>query len=398
MGRKERSGLNPQIYEEACEWFVEFRGGGIGASQRRDLDAWLRKSPEHLRAYLEIAAIWNDGPSLDPAGKWDTETLLAQAAEEPDNVVTIATRGTASGGVAARADAADADRADVVRANAMRSRIASLSVTRRFLALAASLLVVCAAAWLYTQRNIYATDIGEQRSIRLADGSTIDLNSRSKVEVRYSGGDRSIDLLEGQALFQVAKDARRPFVVTSGDTRVRAVGTQFDVNRRKSGTIVTVLEGRVAVLSEHANARASSSIGSVVHEGAVSGSAHTPTLTPDSRDKSVERAVYLSAGEQLSLTASIPSQHPVSVNVTAATAWKQRQLMFESATLAEVAEEFNRYNERQLIVKGADLYDFHISGVFSSIEPNGLLDFLRAQPGVEVTETDSGYRVARKSP
>lgn len=368
MGRKARSGLNPQIYEEACEWFVEFRGGGTDAAQRRDLDAWLRKSPEHLRAYLEIAAIWNDGPSLDPAGQWDAGTLLAQAAQEPDNVVVIEPRSAAA------------------RGDSVPLRTASFNVPRRCLALAASVLVVCAAAWLYAQRNIYTTDIGEQRSIRLTDGSTIDLNSRSKVEVRYSEGERAIELVEGQALFQVARDARRPFIVTSGDTRVRAVGTQFDVNRRRSGTIVTVLEGRVAVVSEHAAMPATAPGEAVARAGSA----------PDTRRKPDGRAVYLGAGEQLSFTTSLAPQ-PVLVNVATATAWKQRQLIFESATLAEVAEEFNRYNERQLIVQGADLYDFHISGVFSSIEPEGLLDFLRTRPGVQITETDSGYRVAKKS-
>jgi transmembrane sensor len=351
MALESGSGLNPQIRDEACEWFVEFRGGKVDAAQRRGFDAWLRKSPEHLRAYLEIAAIWNDGLSVDPDGKWDTDTLLAQVAATPDNVVAIEARGAA------------------VPADAAPPRVASPGVPRRFLALAASILIACAAAWQYAQRNVYATDVGEQRSIRLADGSTVDLNSRSRIEVRYSGDRRSIELLEGQALFQVARDARRPFVVTSGDARVRAVGTQFDVNRRKSGTIVTVLEGKVAVVSEHPTMRAGSSADSV----------------------------YLSAGEQLDLAAPAASR-PAPINVAAATAWKQRHLMFESATLTEVAEEFNRYNERQLVVQGAaGLYGFHISGTFSSIEPDGLLDFLRAQPGVEVTETDSGYLVSRKS-
>jgi transmembrane sensor len=379
MALEAGSGLNSQIREEACEWFVEFRGGKIDATQRRGFDAWLRKSPEHLRAYLEIAAIWNDGLSVDPDGKWDTGTLLAQAATTPDNVVAIEARGA------------------VVPVNAAPPRVASPDAPRRFLALAASVLIACAAAWHYAQRNVYATDVGEQRSIRLADGSTVDLNSRSRIEIRYSGDRRAIELLDGQALFQVAKDARRPFVVTSGDTRVRAVGTQFDVNRKKTGTIVTVLEGTVAVVSEHPTMRAASLADSAARAGSAPGTPGARGSALDTRGEPPARAVYLSAGEQLDLATAVASR-PATVNVAAATAWKQRHLMFESATLTEVAEEFNRYNERQLVVRGAaDLYGFHISGTFSSIEPDGLLDFLRAQPGVEVTETDSGYLVSRKS-
>jgi transmembrane sensor len=351
MERKARHGFNNQIYEEACEWFMEFRGGRVDAPQRRELDAWLRKSPERLQAYLEIAAIWNDGPALDPTGKWDTETLLAQAADEPDNVVSHPNHAQPRSSSAVHV----ADRR-VARKNG-----------RRFLAIAASLLAVCLVAWIYSQRNVYTTDIGEQRSIRLADGSTVDLNSRSRIEIRYSYDERSIDLLEGQALFQATRDASRPFIVHSGLTQVRAVGTQFDVNRRKAGTVVTVLEGKVAVTSVR------------------------PDSPPSERSSS-----YLSAGEQLRVARGAES-HPISANVASATAWRQRQLVFESATLAEVAEEFNRFNERQLVIEDPALYDFHISGVFSSSDPVSLLQFLRRRPGVEVQETGSTLRVTKKS-
>src|SRR5882672_9996987 len=68
MDRQARSKMNIQIYEEACTWFVECRAGDLDDAGRREFDRWLRKSPEHLSSYLEIAAIWNEGPSLDPGG------------------------------------------------------------------------------------------------------------------------------------------------------------------------------------------------------------------------------------------------------------------------------------------------------------------------------------------
>jgi len=66
MDHQVRSKMNTQIYEEACAWFSECRAGDLDDAGRREFDRWLRKSPEHLSSYLEIAAIWNDGPSLDP--------------------------------------------------------------------------------------------------------------------------------------------------------------------------------------------------------------------------------------------------------------------------------------------------------------------------------------------
>src|SRR5690606_26847429 len=88
---------------------------------------------------------------------------------------------------------------------------------------------------------------GEQRTVTLADGSVIELNARSRIKVRYADRERAIDLLQGQALFRVAKDPTKPFIVASGGTYVRAVGTQFDVYKKSVGTVVTVVEGRVAV-------------------------------------------------------------------------------------------------------------------------------------------------------
>ena len=111
-------------------------------------------------------------------------------------------------------------------------------------------LVIAGAIWWQAEHfPIYATEIGERRSITLADGSTVDLNARSRVRIEFSKKERRVDLLDGQALFQVTKDKNRPFIVSSGDATVRAVGTQFDVYRRTNSTTVTVLEGRVAVYS-----------------------------------------------------------------------------------------------------------------------------------------------------
>src|SRR5882762_5372323 len=90
MERPARSKMNTQIYEAACTWFVDSRAGDLDDAGRREFDRWLRKSPEHLSAYLEIAAIWNEGPSLDPRSEWATNTLIEQArAAEDDNVVVL---------------------------------------------------------------------------------------------------------------------------------------------------------------------------------------------------------------------------------------------------------------------------------------------------------------------
>jgi transmembrane sensor len=246
-----------------------------------------------------------------------------------------------------------------------------------------------ALTWYQSVRiPVYATTFGEERSITLEDGSIIDINSHSKIRVRYSADERDVDLLEGQALFHVAKNPSRPFFVNSGTTQVRAVGTEFDVYQKLGGTVVTVVEGRVAVLS-----RSETRFGEVddLHQAVVprTGKPDAPKLPTGGNPP-----IFLSAGEQVLVT-PLSMQKADRPNISIATAWTQRQLQFESASLSEVAEEFNRYNQRQLIIEDPTLYDFHISGVFSSSDPASLIRFLRERPGVRVTEAQAEIRVSK---
>ncbi|MEJ1964468.1 MAG: FecR domain-containing protein [Gammaproteobacteria bacterium] len=360
---------NEQIAEEAGEWLVRHRCGNFDDAGRREFDTWVRTSPEHIRVYLELSAIWEDVSSVDMRGLADADQLVARAGMEA-NVVPMQPRDRQA--LPARDVPSTPEVPDVPQAShalhAPRTRRASRRAGSR--AFAASLAGVLALAlislWFYHGRPAtYETATGELRSIVLDDGSTVQLNSQSKLRVRFAEHERNVELLAGQALFQVAKDKTRPFIVSSGEARVRAVGTQFDVYRRKGGTTVTVLEGQVAT------------------SGPLTIAAGRP------------EQVLLSAGEQITLEPRV-SPRPMRANVAAATAWTERHLVFESATLAEVAEEFNRYNRRPLVVAGEGLRDFHVSGVFSSADPTLLLRFLRAQPEIAVDETDTEIRVTRR--
>src|SRR3990170_693395 len=81
--------LNAQIYSEAAEWFVTCRSGALDDADRRKFDAWLRQSPQHLSAYLELAAIWDEGPGLDAEHRYDTESLIAGALADRSNVTEL---------------------------------------------------------------------------------------------------------------------------------------------------------------------------------------------------------------------------------------------------------------------------------------------------------------------
>jgi transmembrane sensor len=391
--------MNQQVYEEASEWLVEFRTGLPDQSTRKRFERWLSTSPEHVRAYLEQSSVWEAISAQQPAERHELDALIERARESSAGKVVP----LAPPQVLARSAGAGRD-----------SRWSSfLSRRRALLATAATLLltVLGVSGHFYAARNVYSTAIGEQRSILLSDGSTIDLNARSRVRVRLDKYGRHVDLIEGQALFRVAKDKKRPFIVASNGTRVRAVGTQFDINQRKGGLIVTVVEGTVAVSGPviHAND------GGGPKTNEVSGaSVKLPVGAPGSPAKRLARnsqsssagsaparsaisagtgEILLDAGQQLTLSAIVPTAPsaqpqptPRAVDIESATAWTQRRLIFESTPLEDVTAEFNRNSERALIISGHGLDDFHVSGAFSSTDVQPFLRFLRAQNGVEVIE------------
>lgn len=398
--------INRQILDEASEWFVDFRVGDVDSVARKRFDEWLRRSPEHIRAYWEIARIYVDLPPATAFGRLNSEELIAYAHSDA-NVVSLH---------------APPNEAHPLRLENARDPLneggAAGCPPRRFrrpflaAAAVAFAFVLGAAVWWQAHRYpLYATDIGERRLITLADGSTVDLNARSQLRVEFSNAERRVELLTGQALFQVAKDKARPFIVHSGDATVRAVGTQFDVFRKDSGTTVTVLEGRVAVYSSadltssapppgsaSTNAASERALPSAStrdsHSASASDSSGSTGLVPSNSDLSGPSgfgAVFLAAGEQTTVTATaIVSPHRA--DAEAATAWLQRKLIFEGSRLSDVVDEFNRYNHTQLVIEDPKLRDFEISGVYASTDPASLIRFLQDQ-GLRVTSEENEVRI-----
>jgi transmembrane sensor len=349
MNRKQTADkVNPQVRERATQWLVAFCEREVDASGRQSFDRWLRASPEHVRAYLQICALWESTGLLVESAKIDMDSLVQQALCE-HNVLSFST-------------------------NEMAARVSAGTSSPRptaspaWRALAACFLLACAIAggvtwWQLTRTPIYETGAAEQRTVRLPDGSTVQLNARSRVELHFTAHERAVDLVEGEALFSAARNPSRPFIVRSDVADIRAVGTRFDVYRKSNGTVVTVVEGKVAI-----------------------GAESLPTA------KQHAAPVLLSAGEQAVATFR-PPFHAYRTNVLAATAWTQGKLMFDSTPLREVVAEFNRVGSRRLTIADASLLPLHVSGVFPAADATQLVDFLRERFGVSVTETDKEVRI-----
>lgn len=344
--RTSNSKAHAAIVAEASTWFIEFRAGDVTGELRTQFIDWLRRSPEHIQAYLDISRVWAELPASEAARKFDIAALIEDARRSAD-VISLDASETA---IPARSAA----RQPKTRWQRGWPRLATAAM--------ALLAIIAARLWMAQAPAAYATAIGEQRTIQLADGSTIELNSQSSVQVRLAEHQRDVTLIEGQALFRVAKDRSRPFVVHAGDAEVRAVGTEFDVYRKQSATVVTVVEGRV-----------------------------------ETQEESGAPPIMLSAGEQLTVAPHMVTT-PVRTDTAVATAWLQKHLVFEETPLADVAEQFNRYSRRPLIIDDRTLQEIKISGIYSSTDPTSLINFLRNQPGILVIETDKRVRILRRDP
>lgn len=393
--RQKASTLDSLILDEASEWFVEFRAGDVNAQAREQFDEWLRRSPGHIQAYMEIARAYVEAPPPAHAlSKANVAAMIADA-NNASNVVLLTERTRPVAPLIRTAVTPTGRRSLWGRGQVLAASIvAALAVSGGFL------------VWQSARYPSYATEIGERRSLQLSDGSTVDLNARSRLRVEFSGTERCVALLEGQALFQVAKDNARPFIVKSADATVQAVGTQFDVDQKSSGTTVTVLDGRVVVYPSKGQAPVDDPAGNIpskandISTQALIPSATTspttggaPSLKTSAAQSEGSSSALVSAGQQVIVTARSlrASDH---ADVSAATAWKQRKLIFEGARLADVVEAFNRNSRRQLVIESGALSDYHVSGRYSSADPSGLIRFLRAQPGFKITETGDGVHIA----
>jgi transmembrane sensor len=235
-------------------------------------------------------------------------------------------------------------------------------IRRKFMlggaALAASLMGV---AILLTGSHQYGTGIGEIRQVPLSDGSIVSINTQSNIEVAMHSDRRDVTLTRGEAWFKVAHDTNRPFIVSAGRVRVRAVGTAFSVRRVDDGADVVVTEGVVETWTTGEEAR----------------------------------LVRVAAGSKAFVAEYEPPkvvQAPV--DVERSLAWREGQIALEGETLGEAVNQFNRYNARKLLITDPTLAGEKLVGQFRATEP---LTFARAVSttlGAKVEEEGDTIRLS----
>jgi transmembrane sensor len=349
---------------QAAEWFVAHRSGEMSEMQRDAFIDWLRASQLHVREYLALTGFASDLGHAARAIATPTDLLVAQARAERTRVTPLFLE--AHEGVAVRAQRWPA------------SRVWIAACTFAVLALSVAFF---GFRWL-EGRTHYSTAHAEQRSWRLKDGSTVHLNSSSAIRIDFDEKRRYVELLEGQAVFQVRKDPARPFWVHVGDTIVKAVGTQFDVQRLSQGALVSVMEGRVAIWRV-----ADASAEQIAR-----------VIEPDSGAGFPAPIARLDAGQQARIVLDEAKVSKRSDDVRKTVAWLQRQIVFDHDPLGAAVDEFNRYNELRIRLDDPGLRAVEISGIFSAYDTESFIRFLERQPGMRLRRAGNEVVVSAVEP
>jgi transmembrane sensor len=343
-----------QIEQEAAEWLVKVDEDGTPEASRK-LAAWLASNPRHRAAFLRISTAWR---------RADVMRRLAQTGEHADPDLLAPERPPAAESITepARAEPVRAEppRAESSRVTPIRPHVNEMPPPphdRSRVAIAAGIgaLLVGGGVWFtYTSRGTqtYSTAIGEFHRVALDDGSGMSLNTDTKVRVSFTKSERRVELIHGEAQFEVAHDTQRPFLVHAGNTVVRAVGTAFVVRLRNRESVdVLVTEGRVAI-------------------------------NPPSQN-------LVSAGELALVRKDSVTTRSVD-DITRRLAWTEGMLIFGGETLAEAVSEFNRYNHRKLVIADPSIAGRAIGGAFRSTSPDRFAVALKKTFGFEARVDDTG--------
>jgi len=308
--------------QAAADWLVR-RDRGLTATEQDEFLQWLADDPRHGEWFALHRSVVGDFSAL---AQWRPEH-----SEEPNP--------------------------DLLAAPSRRIRWFAPVL------LAAAAAIALAAIWwrsIPAPTSVATITNAELKRLILEDGSAVELNQGAVVTTEFSATERRATLVHGEALFVVAKNPLRPFVVRAGSVDVRAVGTAFSVRLDSSAVEVLVTEGRVGV----------------------------ERVNPDSRQGLEAKPVPLDAGHRA--TVSLTSTEPPRVvavtpqSIAQQLNWQPQLLDFSSAPLAVAVAEFNRRNRVQFILADAELAALSIVASIRSDNVEGFAKFLAAAPGIEI--------------
>ena len=337
------------VTAEACAWIAQFETGDMTPEDFAAFKEWMQRSPRHASEMKRLAYLSQD---------LDVLTEMAGPLE----------------------DAMTQFREIVARRKRPFWRRASV-------AFASAALLVFAAGGAYFYQTfdrpdanepvMIATAIGDYEERVLPDGSVVELNSNSHIELEFTREERKIRLLRGEAFFRVASNPARPFVVVAGDNQVTAVGTAFAVRLfdLEDQFEVTVTEGRVAVSTPPALTAA-----------AGAGAAGQAEAKTD--------LLVLKAGQNIvvsPLAETAPIIEMSQRDLQRKLSWQEGLFDFSETPLIDVIEEVSRHTAMQIEIADPQLRNLKFGGVFRTGETTALLHALEASFDIEVEYVDDQH-------
>jgi transmembrane sensor len=327
------------VEEEAALWVSRMDRGPLSPEDRAKFDAWRAASPAHGEAIARLKTHWNQLDGL--------AHLAATRTARPRRAAVIGTLGA----LAAAAAAA------FVVFSGLPDRPAETAP-------------VIATAPTPALVGVYQTAVGEQSRIELADGSILTLNTNSQIEVRMTPAERSVRLLEGEAFFEVAHDAARPFRVYAGNGVTSAIGTAFSVRLEGEQVRVLVSEGKVS-FAEIADVA-----------------------------KEAEPVAYLAAGESGVFSDRVKTIEAVEADVVSRKlSWRGGRLEFAGEPLSSVVEDISRYTGIEIEIASEELARIRVGGSYEVGEVDAMLEQLETSFGLDVERLDDTHvRITRADP
>lgn len=331
--------MNPQIAAEAAVWVARLHGPDRSTRMEREFLEWQARSQEHRLAFERCTETWLDVPRVTLGDAFATADAARRAADR---------RPSKAGGTRVR-------------------WAIGLSVV------AAVLVGTVFQHW--RGMGAYQTGVGEQQVVVLEDGTRMSLNTATRVRVDLRSDERHVDVQAGEAMFEVAKDSRRPFIVRAGGSEVVALGTVFSVRVEPTDSgvadalAVTLIEGRVAVRREGTAAISSALL-----------------LKPGERARMVR-----AEGRPAAVDSPRLDRPPVDQ----VTAWKRGEVVFDDVSLRDAIAEMNRYHRTPVVLVGdAGQAGRRVSGVFRTGDHAGFARAIAALHGLVVREGRDRVEIA----
>ena len=319
--------LSDQINQQAAEWFTLMQSEDVSAIDRKALQAWLAEHADHREAFEQVELLWQDLGDLVGTTEGDA---LRQSVECESITARLQSLFMAP---------------IIMFKNIVSVPRYAMSLVAVVCVAVGSLMLPAANAPITAY---YSTEKGEIETIVLADNTEITLGAKSAIRTHTSDLERSVELLSGEAFFDVTKDRQKPFFVTVDDVLVEVVGTQFNVQKIRDTVNVSVLEGIVNVFEQGSDDSQS-------------------VFLPD---------VTLTAGQKVVKANDRAFESVRDVLSSDLGAWRLGRLIYRDISLADIVADTGRYFDGKIVLQSNDLADVKVTMTLRTDQVAQLPDML----------------------